>query len=56
LEIQKSLTESLTGRFQLHKAYHWNFEESRIGYDLTFSEYLKYGGYPGSYVFKDLNE
>ncbi|MDD4975621.1 MAG: ATP-binding protein, partial [Bacteriovorax sp.] len=53
LEIQKGLTESLTGRFQLHKAYHWNYEESDKGYGLTFKEYLKIGGYPGSYSFKD---
>lgn len=55
LEIQKGLTESLTGRFQLHKAFHWNFNESKNGYNLTFKEYLKIGGYPGSYQFKDKN-
>ena len=53
LEIQKGLTESLTGRFQLHKAYHWNYEESKKAYDLSFEDYLKFGGYPGSYNFKD---
>ncbi len=53
LEIQKGLTESLTGRFQLHKAFHWNHEESKNGYGLTFSDYLKIGGYPGSYSFKN---
>lgn len=51
LEIQKGLTESLTGRFQLIKVYHWNFAESHDGYQLNFSEYLKFGGYPGSYQF-----
>lgn len=56
LEIQKGLTESLTGRFQLHKAFHWNFFESKAGYDLTFKEYLKIGGYPGSYQFKNKSE
>lgn len=53
LEIQKGLTESLTGRFQLHKAYHWNHEESKKAYGLSFENYLKFGGYPGSYNFKD---
>ncbi|MFN8369113.1 MAG: DUF4143 domain-containing protein [Bacteriovoracaceae bacterium] len=33
------------------KAYHWNFEESKRGYDLTFEDYLRFGGYPGSYQF-----
>ena len=51
LEIQKGLTESLTGRFQLTQAYHWNYKESQEGYDLSFEEYLQYGGYPGSYQF-----
>jgi predicted AAA+ superfamily ATPase len=56
LEIQKGLTESLTGRFQLHTAYHWNFDESTRGYDLTIEEYLKFGGYPGSYILKNKTE
>ncbi len=51
LEIQKGLTESLTGRFQLNQAYHWNYHESNKAYGLTFQEYLKFGGYPGSYFF-----
>jgi len=51
LEIQKGLTESLTGRFQLIRAHHWNFAESKLGYGLTLEEYLKFGGYPGSYQF-----
>lgn len=56
LELQRGLTESLTGRFQLINAYHWNFQESKEGYGLTFDEYLKFGGYPGSYpLIKDEN-
>ncbi len=51
LQIQKGLTESLTGRFQLIPVFHWNAEESRLGYNLSFEEYLRYGGYPGSYPF-----
>lgn len=54
LEIQKGLTESLTGRFQLNQAYHWNFYESKEAYGLSFEEYMKFGGYPGSYpLIKD---
>jgi predicted AAA+ superfamily ATPase len=56
LQIQKGLTESLTGRFKLIPAYHWNYQESKTGYQLTFDEYLKYGGYPGSYIFKNDKE
>lgn len=51
LEIQKGLTESLTGRFQLTQAFHWNYHESNEAYGLNFEEYLRFGGYPGSYPF-----
>lgn len=51
LAIQRGLTESLTGRFILHQAFHWNYEESNRGYELDFASYLKYGGYPGSYEY-----
>lgn len=51
LGIQKGLTESLTGRFFLHRAHQWNPEESAEGYDLSFEDYLRFGGYPGSYQF-----
>lgn len=53
LDLHKGLTESLTGRFQLIQVYQWNFQESKSAYNLTFDEYLKFGGYPGSYVLKD---
>jgi predicted AAA+ superfamily ATPase len=56
LNIQKGLSESLTGRFQLHKVFHWNYQESKSGYGLSFQECLKRGGYPGSYVFTDQEE
>ena len=49
LEIQKGLSESLTGRFQLIRVPHWNLAESRQGYGLSFDDFLHYGGYPGSY-------
>lgn len=41
----------MTGRFQLIRVFHWNSHESRTGYDLSFDEHLRYGGYPGSYPF-----
>jgi uncharacterized protein len=49
LDIQRGLTESLTGRFQLIRAHHWNYSESSSGYGISFEEFLRYGGYPGSY-------
>lgn len=51
LEIQKGLSESLTGRYTMHPAYHWNSEESHRAYGLNLEDFLVYGGYPGSYRF-----
>ena len=51
LSIQKGLSESLAGRFETHKVYHWNHEESKSAYNIDFEDYLIYGGYPGSYRF-----
>jgi predicted AAA+ superfamily ATPase len=51
LNIQKGLTESLAGRFELIRAYHWGFEESHKFFNLAFSNFILFGGYPGSYNF-----
>jgi uncharacterized protein len=56
LEIQKGLSESLTGRFQMNLVHHWNFQESNAGYGISFDQYMQYGGYPGSYGFIDSDE
>lgn len=56
LEIQKGLSESLTGRFQLNPVHHWNFEESQNAYGISFDQYLHYGGYPGSYNFIETSD
>lgn len=53
LDIQKGLTESLTGRFQLLRMHHWNYRESKMGYQLNFEEFLQFGGYPGSYALTE---
>lgn len=51
LEIQKGLSESLAGRFFVHPVYHWNLAESKEAYGLDLEEFLRFGGYPGSYNF-----
>jgi len=51
LQLQKGLTESLTGRFQLIKIFHWNYSESKLYTGMSLDEYLRFGGYPGSYSF-----
>ncbi len=51
LQIQKGLSESLTGRFELVRSWHWNSRESFDGYNVDFDNYCRFGGYPGSYPF-----
>ena len=51
LKIQKGLTESLTGRYQTINVYHWNFLETKKLISISLEEFLKVGGYPGSYKF-----
>lgn len=51
LLIQKGLSESLAGRFFLHRLPHWNYREmsDAFGYDLD--KWIFFGGYPGAASF-----
>ncbi len=46
--MQKGLTESLAGRFELIHIPHWSFAEMRASFGWTLPQYLFYGGYPGA--------
>ena len=48
LLIQKGLTESLAGRYELIPVRHWSFQEMHDAFDFTLNEYVFFGGYPGS--------
>jgi len=48
LLIQRGLTESLAGRFELLRLPHWSYTEMRQAFGLSLEEYLYYGGYPGA--------
>src|SRR5450830_10592 len=48
LLMQKGLTESLAGRYELMRATHWSFIEMHQAFDFTLNEYIYFGGYPGS--------
>jgi len=48
LLVQKGLSESLTGRFFLHRFSHWGYRECREVFDLTLRQWLYFGGYPGA--------
>ena len=48
LLIQRGLTESLAGRFQILHLPHWSFSEMRSCFGWDLYTYLFYGGYPGA--------
>ncbi len=48
LLIQKGLTESLAGRFEIIPVTHWTFPEMHAAFGWTLDQYIYYGGYPGS--------
>ncbi|MDO8958396.1 MAG: ATP-binding protein [Rhodocyclaceae bacterium] len=53
LQIQSGLTESLAGRFELTRIYHWTFAELECAFGYDLERYLLYGGYPGAVAFED---
>jgi hypothetical protein len=48
LLIERGLTESLAGRFEVIRVPHWSFAEMREAFGWTVEQYVYFGGYPGS--------
>lgn len=48
LLIQKGLSESLAGRYELLPVTHWGFAEMQQAFDFSLEENIYFGGYPGS--------
>lgn len=48
LHIQRGLTESLAGRFEVLHLPHWSYDEMRSAFGWTLDQFLFYGGYPGA--------
>jgi predicted AAA+ superfamily ATPase len=48
LLIQKGLTESLAGRYELTNVTHWSFDEMRDAFGWNLEQFIYFGGYPGS--------
>ncbi|MCK9582626.1 MAG: AAA family ATPase [Endomicrobiales bacterium] len=48
LLVQKGLTESLAGRFEIIPITHWSFVEMEAAFGWDINQYIFYGGYPGS--------
>lgn len=52
LLVQRGLTESLAGRFFLHRCRHWGYGECRAAFGFNLDEWLFFGGYPGAATFR----
>jgi predicted AAA+ superfamily ATPase len=48
LLIQRGLSETLAGRFEVLHLPHWSFAEMRAAFDFTLAQFVFYGGYPGA--------
>ena len=48
LLMQKGLTESLAGRFEVIPMAHWSFEEMNDAFGFSLNDFVYFGGYPGS--------
>src|SRR3989338_885959 len=52
LLMQRGLSESLAGRFELHRHPHWSFQECQACFGLSLEEYVYFGGYPGALALR----
>ncbi|MDR0290857.1 MAG: ATP-binding protein [Treponema sp.] len=53
LLIQKGLSESMAGRFEVLFCPHWNYQECKAAFKYTLDDFLFFGGYPGAAALKD---
>jgi predicted AAA+ superfamily ATPase len=52
LLIQTGLTESLAGRFEMTRIYHWTYAELKNAFCYDLDRFLLFGGYPGSVPYE----
>ncbi len=56
LLLQKGLTESLMGRFEILYSPHWSYIECKEAFGYSLEDFLFFGGYPGAAsLIKDEN-
>jgi predicted AAA+ superfamily ATPase len=46
--LQKGLTESMAGRFEINYLGHWSLAEMQDAFGWSAAQYIYYGGYPGA--------
>lgn len=52
LLLQKGLTESMAGRYEIIPISHWSFAECKAAFDTSLDEYIYFGGYPGALIYR----
>lgn len=53
LLLKEGLTESLAGRFFLHRCHHWSYSECKKAFGWSLEKWLYFGGYPGAVPFTE---
>lgn len=48
LLLQQGLTESLTGRYEIHYMGHWTYNEMKAAFGWQIDQFVWHGGYPGA--------
>ncbi|HVV69433.1 MAG TPA: ATP-binding protein [Gammaproteobacteria bacterium] len=48
LLIQKGISESLAGRFEIIPVRHWSYEEMQQAFGWGYQQFVYFGGYPGA--------
>lgn len=48
LLLQRGLSESLAGRFEVLPATHWSYTEMKAAFGFSLEDYLFFGAYPGA--------
>lgn len=53
LLLARGTSESLAGRFLLHRCLHWSYDECRAAFGWDLERWLFFGGYPGAAALAD---
>ncbi len=56
LLVQKGLTESLMGRFEILRIPHWSYTEMREAFGCSLDQFIYFGSYPGAQHLVDKEE
>lgn len=53
LLLQRGLSESLAGRFEILPLTHWTLDEMQMAFGFTTEQFIWFGGYPGAATFTE---